>query len=70
MLAPNVHMYICIILVLHYVFRYGKVPDKFIVDDLQCTGNEALLSDCKNSTKHNCNGHEGAGVVCEGNTNV
>ena len=44
---------------------FGKVPVTFEIDDLRCNGNEARLIDCpRSSSGHNCNLHEGAGVIC------
>ena len=44
---------------------YGTVPDDFGMDEVACTGNEESIRDCP-SQAHDCDVHEGAGVVCEG----
>ena len=43
--------------------HFGLVPTNFVMDNVVCTGNEASLLDCPYAP-HNCNQHEGAGVIC------
>ena len=39
---------------------------KFWLDDVKCTGNESSIVFCKHNGwgKENCDGNEGAGVIC------
>ena len=52
--------------------QYGLVPQSFSLDDVQCIGNETSLKSCTASRRfgtfgdvENCDGTEGAGVVCD-----
>ena len=52
--------------------QYGLVPQSFSLDDVQCIGNETSLNNCTASRRfgtfgdvENCDGTEGAGVVCD-----
>merc|ERR1719312_2042172 len=47
--------------------KYGNVPKEFILDDMMCDGSERTLFDCNHQENSNCEGNEGAGVVCSGN---
>jgi hypothetical protein len=47
---------------------YGEVPRVFSLDDVVCRGNEGKLADCSSSDVENCDGSEGAGVVCDTRT--
>ena len=38
--------------------------DNFVMDDVQCKGNEARLQECKHSSSHDCDLTEAAGVIC------
>ncbi len=45
----------------------------FLMDDVQCTGNEEKITDCQYNTNHNCKLDETAAVTCEpgrGSSNV
>ena len=46
--------------------KYGTVPSEFILDDVECDGSEKSLFDCRYRKKDNCDGNEGAGVICSG----
>ncbi len=46
--------------------RYGRVSDRFGMDEVRCSGSEAGLADCRHLTAEDCGGGEGAGVVCLG----
>ena len=43
---------------------FGAGTGNIFLDDVQCTGTEAVLSDCQVSTTHNCVHSEDAGVTC------
>ncbi len=45
--------------------KFGEVSETFSFDDLGCSGNERTIQDCAHVTTDDCNGSEGAGVVCE-----
>uniref|UniRef100_A0A8C3SSZ1 Soluble scavenger receptor cysteine-rich domain-containing protein SSC5D n=1 Tax=Chelydra serpentina TaxID=8475 RepID=A0A8C3SSZ1_CHESE len=49
--------------------RFGQGSDRIWLDDVNCTGTEAALSDCRARPwgENNCNHGEDAGVVCSGN---
>jgi len=51
-----------------YESEFGDVDeDDFILDDVQCTGDEQDLMDCEYLyNDHDCYGDEGAGVRCKG----
>ena len=44
--------------------KFGKVPGNFIMDDVNCGGNENTLFDCGYNKHDDCGSSEGAGVVC------
>ncbi|CAM4687574.1 unnamed protein product [Lepidochelys olivacea] len=46
--------------------RFGQGPDRIWLDEVNCTGTEAALSECKARPwgEHNCNHVEDASVVC------
>ena len=46
---------------------YGPVSDYFIMDNVQCRGDETNIEKCPHLTwqNENCNSSEGAGVICE-----
>ncbi|XP_044844667.1 deleted in malignant brain tumors 1 protein-like [Mauremys mutica] len=46
--------------------RFGRGSDRIWLDDVQCTGTEADLTECRARPwgAHNCNHGEDAGVVC------
>ena len=43
---------------------FGAGTGNIFLDDVQCTGTEAALSDCQASSTHNCVHSEDAGVTC------
>jgi hypothetical protein len=43
---------------------YGNVPEDFSFDNLNCTGSESSLSNCKYILNEDCRGGEGAGLRC------
>jgi len=43
---------------------YGSVPSLFSMDDVQCTGSESSIQDCRYILRDNCSGSEGAGISC------
>ena len=45
--------------------NFGLVPVVFSLDEVNCFGNETSLSNCSYSDVENCDGSEGAGVVCD-----
>ena len=44
--------------------RFGAVPERFAMDNVECKGNESSLLDCPHLTKDDCGPDEGAGVIC------
>ena len=46
------------------VFRFGKVPTIFEMDDVKCTGSEGRIESCPHKDTDNCSPNEGAGVIC------
>ena len=44
--------------------QFGSVPSTFGMDNVQCIGNETSFLDCPHLTVDDCEGHEGAGVIC------
>uniref|UniRef100_A0A674J490 Soluble scavenger receptor cysteine-rich domain-containing protein SSC5D n=1 Tax=Terrapene triunguis TaxID=2587831 RepID=A0A674J490_9SAUR len=52
--------------------RFGRGSDPIWLDDVNCTGTEAALSDCRARPweDNNCNHGEDAGVVCSGNSHL
>ncbi|NXJ34823.1 DMBT1 protein, partial [Ciconia maguari] len=48
--------------------HFGQGPDPIWLDDVNCSGNEAALSECRAQPwgSHNCKHGEDAGVVCSG----
>ena len=47
-----------------YRSEYGALEPTFIMDDVACNGDEDHIYDCPHSNRHNCGGHEVAGVRC------
>ena len=47
---------------------FGLVSRVFSLDEVQCKGNESRLADCRHSSVENCDGTEGAGVICDNRT--
>ena len=45
---------------------FGRVNDTFSMDNVRCVGNETSILACPHRTQDNCNGNEGAGVLCKG----
>ncbi len=45
--------------------KFGAVQNDFSYDNVNCIGTETSLHNCPHSNSHNCNGGEGAGVVCQ-----
>ena len=47
-------------------------PELFVLDNVQCNGNEDSLLDCSRNPLgvHNCDQSSGAGVQCQGTDNL
>ena len=45
--------------------HFGKVSDDFMMDEVQCKGNEEKLLDCPHETEDNCGAKEGLGAICK-----
>ena len=43
---------------------FGQVEATFIMDEVNCTGEESSLEQCPHNTVHDCGSYEGAGVIC------
>ena len=43
---------------------FGPVSGDFIMDDVECEGDEGDIRECQHSAGHNCGVMEGAGVRC------
>ena len=43
---------------------FGQVEANFIMDEVNCTGEESSLEQCPHNTVHDCGSYEGAGVIC------
>ena len=48
--------------------HFGNVSNNFAMDDVKCTGREASILECPHSRVDDCGFHEGAGVICSGDT--
>ena len=44
--------------------HFGSVSSNFAMDNVKCTGSEDSLLDCPHEIQDDCNGDEGAGVIC------
>merc|ERR1712025_584446 len=44
---------------------FGQVELPFIMDDVQCVGDESDILACHHASQHNCGVREGAGVRCQ-----
>ena len=44
---------------------FGEVSQYFILDDVNCEGNETNILSCGHTKMENCWINEGAGVICE-----
>ena len=49
---------------------FGQGTGSIILDDVQCTGTELLLTNCTNASFINCGHYEDAGVTCDGEFKV
>ena len=45
---------------------FGIVSQDFIFDGVRCNGTEQSLLECPGYCDHDCDGTEGAGVICQG----
>nr|XP_055037256.1 uncharacterized protein LOC129425315 [Misgurnus anguillicaudatus] len=45
---------------------FGQGIDPIWLDDVECSGSESSLKQCKHTGTHNCGHHEDAGVTCSG----
>ena len=48
--------------------KFGKVTEDFSFDQVECSGQEESLDDCKHDDTEDCGADEAAGVVCKGKT--
>ena len=48
--------------------QFGEGNGPILMDDVDCTGNEASLSQCSSFRTNNCYHTEDAGVRCSGGT--
>ena len=48
--------------------KFGNVSAEFSFDEVDCSGQEETLEDCKHENTDNCGPDEGAGVVCHENS--
>ena len=46
--------------------KFGNVSADFSFDQVECSGQENTLEDCKHDNIDDCGPDEGAGVVCTG----
>ena len=44
---------------------FGPVSNDFIMDDVECKGDETNILLCIHTKRENCASTEGAGVICE-----
>lgn len=44
--------------------EFGPVAADFVMDDVECEGDEADIRECQHLAGHNCGVTEGAGVRC------
>ena len=44
---------------------FGEVSKDFILDNVDCEGNETNIMFCTHTKRENCWMNEGAGVICE-----
>jgi len=49
---------------------FGDVSDDFVMDNVECTGNESYIWRCPHLTEDNCGGHEAMGVICSNGVDV
>ena len=40
------------------------MPEKFSYDEVECTGQESTLNECKHDNNDDCSVNEGFGVIC------
>ena len=49
--------------------KFGTVSTNFSFDQVRCSGQEHFLEDCTYESINDCGPNEGAGVVCQGESN-
>ena len=50
--------------------KFGNVSAEFSFDQVDCSGTEETLEDCKHENTDDCGPDEGAGVVCQENSGI
>ena len=43
---------------------FGPAEGEYLLDNVECSGEEASIKDCQASSSNNCDDSEAAGVIC------